>query len=196
MSILDLFTGKKKSSPKPKITIYETSINTQTRKTNTEKYSLEEYYRHLENLVKDAGASSPPAHERPCDVFLCHNSEDKQTVMTIGKKLRLRGIDPWIDSEKIVAGSTYDDIIQKAVKESRSAVIFFGSAEFGKYQRYEMRAFLSAAMAGNLRAIPVLLPDCSDLPEDEVFLRQHHYVKFNSADDDRALEALVRAINA
>jgi hypothetical protein len=128
--------------------------------------------------------------------FFCHSSKDKDTVLAIGQKLKSRGTKPWLDSERIVAGATYDDVIQQAVRESRSAAIFVGSAGFGKYQRYEMRAFLSAAMSGNLRAISVLLPECNEVPEDEVFLRQHHYVKFNAVDDDNSLDALIKGITA
>lgn len=153
--------------------------------------SLHEY--SLKKAPKES-ITAPPPQKQLCDVFLCYNSEDKQTVLAIGEKLKARGIVPWIDSERIIGGVTFDDVIQKTVMKSRSTAIFVGSAGFGRYQRYEIRALMAAAMSNKLRVIPVLLPQCSDFPEDAVFLRQHQHVRFSHIDDQDALEDLIKAI--
>jgi hypothetical protein len=156
--------------------------------------SWKEYQVYLEGKLQGALEAAPPKRQKSCDVFLCHNSVDKPAVLAIGRKLKARGIRPWIDSEQITGGATYDDVIQQAVMESHSAAIFVGIKGLGDYQRYEMRAFLHVGMSKRFRVIPVLLPECKDLPKDEVFLQQHHYVKFSHIDDDKAIEALIRAI--
>lgn len=38
------------------------------------------------------------------DVFLAHNSVDKPQVRVIAKKLRERGLKPWLDEEQIHQG--------------------------------------------------------------------------------------------
>ena len=38
------------------------------------------------------------------DVFLCHNSRDKEQVVAIGERLKERGILPWLDIWEIQPG--------------------------------------------------------------------------------------------
>lgn len=156
--------------------------------------NFDDLFAYTQKIIREAMTKAPPPEEQPCDVFLCHNSKEKSMVLVIGEKLKARGIVPWIDSERIVGGATYDEVIKQAIIESRSAAIFVGPIGFGRYQQYEVRAFIEACMSNKLKVIPVLLPGCDDLPESEIFLRQHHYVNFSQIDDQDALEQLVKAI--
>jgi hypothetical protein len=70
MSLFDRFKGKKKLFFEPKMTIQEISFDTGSGEMSTREYaSPEEFYAHLEQLLKDAIASSPPADKQPCDFF-------------------------------------------------------------------------------------------------------------------------------
>ena len=60
------------------------------------------------------------------DVFLCHNSRDKEQVMAIGERLKERGILPWLDVWEIPPGTRWQKELQKQLKSVRSAAVFIG----------------------------------------------------------------------
>jgi len=51
-------------------------------------------------------------------VFMCHASEDKDTVRKFTTMLDLAGFDPWLDSEQILPGQSWDTEIRKAMQRS------------------------------------------------------------------------------
>ncbi len=56
------------------------------------------------------------------DVFLAHNSVDKPQVRVIAKKLRERGLKPWLDEEQIPPGMSFQDEIHRTIYELRKEV--------------------------------------------------------------------------
>jgi hypothetical protein len=49
------------------------------------------------------------------DLFLAHNSKDKEFVRAVASQLQNRGIYCWLDSEQVLPGMSFQDEIQKGV---------------------------------------------------------------------------------
>ncbi|WP_414573111.1 TIR domain-containing protein [Nostoc sp. CCY 9925] len=125
------------------------------------------------------------------DVFLAHNTQDKPEVKAIALALKQRNIKSWIDEEQIAPGRSFQDEIQQAIPLVKSAAIFIGSQGLGRWQSWELKAFIAECVERKIPVIPVLLPGVNNLPEDLVFLKQLRWVAFsNGVDDEAALDLL------
>lgn len=126
-----------------------------------------------------------------CDVFLAHNSLDKPMVRVISRKLQNLGIETWLDEEKIRPGCLWQDALQQAITEVRSAAIFIGMDGVGEWQPMELRGLIEQFIRRRIPILPVLLPGVDNIPSDLTFLRQYHAVFFrNDIEDELALENL------
>ena len=45
---------------------------------------------------------------RPLKIFLCHASVDKPIVRKLYRYLRSKGMDPWLDAEKLLPGENWE----------------------------------------------------------------------------------------
>jgi TIR domain len=124
------------------------------------------------------------------DVFLAHNSEDKDFVKSVAKQLRRIGMNPWLDVEQISPGTKFQSALQSAISNTKSAAIFIGSHGTGKWQDEEIPAIHSRAVEEGIIVIPILLPGTISLPENLLFLKERNYVIFKSQDDVSALYML------
>jgi DNA-directed RNA polymerase subunit RPC12/RpoP len=170
-----------------------------------EKYGDQEVIRKVKLLEKgvvtergkEVGLTTSRAKDEigEYDVFLAHNSSDKTNVMKIAGKLRERGINPWIDKEQIPPGRWFQDVIQEAIPKVKSAAIFIGPKDIGRWQALELRAFISECIDRNIPVIPVLLPSVEKLPGNLIFLKELNWVKFNyDINDTKALDDLIWGI--
>ncbi|MEV4518009.1 toll/interleukin-1 receptor domain-containing protein [Dactylosporangium sp. NPDC049525] len=125
------------------------------------------------------------------DIFLAHNSTDQPEALEIADGLRRQGIYPWIDVDQIRPGEWFYDAIQSAVRTVRSAGIVIGPAGVGRWQQLEIRTFVDRCVTHRVPVIPILLPGVAEVPEELVFLRELHHVRFRSTDDTEALQKLV-----
>jgi TIR domain len=128
------------------------------------------------------------------DVFLAHNSADKPQVRIIANKLREQGLIPWLDEEEILAGRLFQDAIQRAISESKSAAIFIGLKGLGAWQELELQTLISQFVRKKSPVIPVLLPEVSEIPDNLLFLQQFNWVKFEHINNNSALSKLVQGI--
>ncbi|MCG8366784.1 MAG: TIR domain-containing protein [Pseudanabaenales cyanobacterium] len=130
------------------------------------------------------------------DVFLAHNSKDKREVANIAAELRKRGINPWLDKERIPPGRCIQDVIQEAIQKCRSVAIFFGTEAPGEFQMAEIKASIDLNIGSKkMPIIPVLLPGSSGVPDDLLFLKQYLWVKFHQhCPEEEAMDALVWGI--
>jgi hypothetical protein len=129
------------------------------------------------------------------DVFLAHNSQDKAQVRAIANKLKRRGLKPWIDEEQILPGRPFQDVIQQAIQDVKSAAIFIGPGGLGKWQILELRSLISRFVDANIPVIPVLLPGVEGIPGDLLFLKELNWVNFaNGIDDVETLDKLESGI--
>jgi TIR domain len=125
------------------------------------------------------------------DVFLAHNSQDKPLIRVVYRKLRSYGLNPWLDEEHIPPGTTFQDEIQEAITQVKSSAIFFGKSGLGRWQAFELKAFISQCIERKIPVIPVLLPGVSEIPDSLPFLREFHAVTFrDDIEDDQSTQNL------
>jgi hypothetical protein len=118
------------------------------------------------------------------DVFLCHNSADKPAVRAIARRLRARGILPWLDEWELPPGQPWQPLLEQQIERIASAAVFVGRAGVGPWQEQELYGFLREFVARKAPVIPVLLPDAPSAPELPVFLRAMTYVDFRQSEPE------------
>lgn len=132
---------------------------------------------------------------RQFDVFLAHKTNDKGYVVKLANELRKRRLNPWLDKEQIPPGRWFQDVIQQAIPNVKSAAICIGPSGLGKWQALELRSFTSQCVERDLPVIPVLLPGVSEIPTDLPFLRELNWVKFNrTVADEESVRDLIWGI--
>ena len=77
----------------------------------------------------------------------------------------------------------FQDVIQQAVPEIKSAAVFIGPKGLGKWQTLELRSFISQCVDTNIPVIPVLLPGVQDISGFFLFLKGLNSVRFSRLDD-------------
>jgi hypothetical protein len=112
------------------------------------------------------------------DVFLCHNSRDKDTVRDMNRKLRANNIRTWFDEEQLPPGRLWQELLEQQISQIKTVAIFVGESGLGPWQDIEIRAFLSEFVRRRCPVIPVILPDCTAVPELPLFLKQFTWVDF------------------
>jgi WD40 repeat protein len=133
------------------------------------------------------------------DVFLSHNSRDKDTVERIAERLRRAGVNPWLDKWALVPGGEWQHELGAGLEASAACAVFIGPDDLGDWELQEVAfAVDRAAKQRGFRVFPVLLPgvrepfDPNRLPH---FLRARTWVDFRRGyEDRRALQDLVHAI--
>jgi hypothetical protein len=130
------------------------------------------------------------------DVFMAYNVKDKQAIIKIYNLLRSKNINPWLDKKQLPPGRWFQDIMQTAVDNVKTAAIFIGINGLGKWEELELRAFISKCVEENIPVIPVLLPTVSNIPRNLLFLKELNLVHFKTNDDPEALENLIWGITA
>ena len=126
------------------------------------------------------------------DVFLCHNSADKQAVKKIGEDLKARGIRPWLDEWELPPGLIRQKELEKQISNIHAAAVFVGINEIGPWQYMELCGFLQKSVKHGCPVIPVILPNC-DQPKLPIFLGSMTWVDFRITDPD-PLERLIWGI--
>jgi hypothetical protein len=129
--------------------------------------------------------------EQQFDVFLAHSSKDKPLIRQIYGELKARGIQPWLDEEEIAPGTSFQDEIQEAIDQIKTAAICIGQEGLGRWQALELKTFISQCVESAIPVIPVLLPGVEGIPENLLFLKQFHAVSFKSEiEDEQAFDQL------
>jgi hypothetical protein len=116
------------------------------------------------------------------DVFLCHNTADKPAVMEIGRRLRERGLLPWLDQWELVPGTSWQQALDESLDSIRTAAVFIGASGIGPWQQQEVYAYLRSFVEKGSRVIPVLLPTAPEAPEMPVVLRGMQWIDFRKDD--------------
>ena len=126
--------------------------------------------------------------EQQFDVFLAHNSKDKPLVRQLYCNLKERSIRPWLDEEEIAPGTRFQDEIQQAIGQIKSAAVCIGKSGMGRWQALELETFIRRCVEADIRVIPVLLPGVDHIPENLLFLGGFHAVTFETTiNDEKAL---------
>jgi GTPase SAR1 family protein len=133
------------------------------------------------------------AETRDYDVFLCYNTRDKPQVMEIGKRLKERGILPWLDVWDIPPGTRWQKELQRTIKTVKSAAVFLGPRGAGPWQELETETILQEFIKHKRSVIPVILAGREGQPRLPAFLGSWHMVDMRVAEPD-PLEMLVWGI--
>lgn len=127
---------------------------------------------------------------RQYDVFLSYNRSDRPPVEQIAEELKLRGLNPWLDTE-IEPSVSFQKRINEIIRGVKSAAVLIGPNGLGDWQEVEMEVLYSKYVKKNLRLVPVLLPGVDKIPEDLPFLDRLQTVQFaRGIDDTKALDHL------
>jgi hypothetical protein len=118
------------------------------------------------------------------DTFLCHNSQDKDAIRELNTHLKENGVITWLDEEQLPPGRPWQDELERQIPSIKSAVIAVGQSGIGPWQNVEIRAFLSEFVRRGCPVIPLILPECKDIPDLPLFLRQFTWVDLRKARPD------------
>ncbi|MDD1621362.1 MAG: toll/interleukin-1 receptor domain-containing protein, partial [Methylococcaceae bacterium] len=115
------------------------------------------------------------------DVFLCHNTEDKDEIRGMADKLINRQIKPWLDEREIRPGTSWQDALEEQIELVNSAAVFVGENGLGPWQRQEIRAFISEFLNRNCPVIPVILQSTIKEPPLPISLKHLEYIDFRKS---------------
>jgi ABC-type transporter Mla MlaB component len=126
------------------------------------------------------------------DVFLCHNSKDKDFIVEIYDRLSDRGIKPWIDDDLTPGGRSSADLAQQ-IRQVRSVAVFVGRHGIGRWQQQEIDLAIGENTKRGMPVIPVWLADAPEDSELSHFLENFTWVDFRETRLD-PFERLVKGI--
>ncbi|MEL7475581.1 MAG: TIR domain-containing protein, partial [Cyanobacteria bacterium J06555_12] len=112
------------------------------------------------------------------DVFLCHNSEDKDAVIEIADQLEASGLRPWLDEWELRPGMSWQLALEQQIEQIATAAVFVGESGLGPWQKQEIYAFLNEFIRRNCPVIPVILANAPKRPELPIFLKNNTWVDF------------------
>jgi len=115
------------------------------------------------------------------DVFLCHSSQDKAAVRELNKQLKKDGLRTWLDEEQLPPGRPWQELLEKQIAEIGAVAIIVGKSGTGPWQDMELRAFITEFVKRRSATIPVILADCSVVPQLPLFLSQFTWVDFRKS---------------
>jgi WD40 repeat protein len=124
------------------------------------------------------------------DVFLSHNSADKDQVRIIANRLKAAGLKVWFDEWNIQFGDDIFIAIENGLQESRTLILFLSDAALGSdwVTLERSSALFRDPINKERRFIPVLLSDCS-LPDT---LRRYKYLDLRD-NNPKSLVNLIKA---
>lgn len=117
------------------------------------------------------------AHSRP-RLFLAYADEDVALVRRLFEDFERKGLDPWLDKEKLLPGQNWPRAIERAIEMADFFVACFSRRAIGRrgFFHSELRYALDCATRQPLDQIffiPVRLDDCEVPPP---IRRSLHYV--------------------
>ncbi|MDA1054597.1 MAG: TIR domain-containing protein [Planctomycetota bacterium] len=124
------------------------------------------------------------------DVFLSHNSKDKEQVRRIAKCLEDSGLKVWLDEWELTPGQPWQEGLEQGLGTAKSIAVFLGVNGLGRWQKPEMRAALSQSVDRGDAIIPVLLPGGPELGSLPMFLRSYTCVDMRGGINDSGLHLL------
>ena len=133
------------------------------------------------------------------DVFLCHNSKEKEAVRVINEILRQEyGLNTYLDESTLVSGEEWEAAIQGALARAKACAVIVGPNGWGKYQldREARPAIRRHDCDAAFRVVPVLLPGASvdALTDLGDFFGRTQWISFQAADDAAAIRMLTYAL--
>lgn len=128
------------------------------------------------------------SESRPLRVFLCHASADKLPAYRLYRYLQEKGMDPWLDVEKLVPGQKWQMEIPRALYASDAVLVILSKNSITKegFVQREIKFALDKALEmpeDRIFIIPARLEECN-VPQS---LRGYHWVDLFRRNWDRRL---------
>ena len=131
------------------------------------------------------------------DVFLSHNSLDKDSVRDIANKLERGGIIPWLDEGRFVGGAHWKKELYEALDQTKIVFFFLGINGVGPWQDAEIdylhNRYISSRRESP-RIVPILLPGASidNLPSKLNYLKEIQFVTLDNVDSYDEISKLLK----
>jgi hypothetical protein len=104
-------------------------------------------------------------------VFLSHRSVDKVVVADVSRVLQHKGLDTWLDRERIVPGDSFVEEISRGLEQMTSFVLFWSSACVGA--PWVERELSVAVMSLTEKRIPILVVRLDEAPVPTIISDLH-----------------------
>lgn len=124
------------------------------------------------------------------DVFLSHNSKQKEVVGQLLRELKKLELVVWYDEEQLRPGVPWMQLLEEGINNSNSVAVLVGSDGLGPWENEEMHAALALAVKNKRPVIPVLLPDCATEPKLPMFLENRTWVDMRGGFTKKTLQNL------
>ena len=95
----------------------------------------------------NASLSGSAAKQEHYHAFLSHNGADKSLVEQVGEELEKRGLACWLDKWNLVPGDPWQPVIEEALFQCDTCVVFFGPHGLGPWHNEEMRLAIQRRVA-------------------------------------------------
>jgi hypothetical protein len=172
--------------------ICEKCLHSYGRKATTEQKALLQSLQAILDDVSNASRGSMDIcdfwglqkKDEAFEVFMCHNSDDKDAIRQLNHQLQKSGIKTWLDEEQLPPGRLWQELLEEQIERIKTAAVFVVKSGIGPWQNVEIRAFLQEFANRRCPVIPVILPDCTNVPELPLFLKQLIWVDFRKPTPD------------
>lgn len=129
------------------------------------------------------------------DLFLSHNSKDKEEVREAAHALREHGLNVWLDEDELIPGTRWIPELEKAIESSAAVAVMIGSNGLGPWERPEMEAALIQSIDRHTPVIPMLLPGAGTKPELPLFLRTLTWVDCRNGFSTHAMTQICKSVD-
>jgi len=127
------------------------------------------------------------------DIFLAHNSKDKEIVRALKQRLEQRQLKVWVDEDEIPPGGALQKHIEDGLLNSTSIAVLVGKTGLGPTEVEEMAAAIALATKDNRRVVPVLLPGYPESAQLPLFLSNRRWIDQRAGLTDQGIDDLVWA---
>ena len=128
-------------------------------------------------------------------VFLGYHEADRPAVRRLAAELGRRGVNYWLDAERLEQGSPWNPERVRAIAAASVVAVCLGPSGIGPWEAEEMHGALLEVVSRGLRVIPVILPEVAGMPQLPIFLRTRTWVDLRE-DLEAGLERLVWGLRA
>jgi len=92
-------------------------------------------------------------------VFLAYTHEDRKTAVDLARSLRLAGIEPWIDVEKLLPGQRWMDQIKTEIEKASAVLLLLSNHSISKKGYFQKEIRIAIDMVKKqTKAMPYLIP--------------------------------------